>query len=287
MPKHIEHVIAAIEFIEDHLAEKLDLDLIAQAVHYSKYHLHRSFTDTVGVTVHDYVQRRQLTEAAKLLVFSDKPIIEIALSAGYESQQAFAAVFKAMYKKTPNRYREEEEFYPLQLKYVLERKLVQPNTAISWQNDITFASVDDIPAWIKLVRLVIDGFPHLDEEEYVKQLHPAIEQKQALILKAEKNAIGIMIFNRKTGSIDFLGVHPQYRKLGITEAFLRKVFEELSTYTSVSITTFRENDKADPGYRAEFLNLGFAEAELLTEFGYPTQRFILHREKLEEDTDNE
>lgn len=287
MPKHIEHVIAAIEFIEDHLAEKLDLDLIAQAVHYSKYHLHRSFTDTVGVTVHDYVQRRQLTEAAKLLVFSDKPIIEIALSAGYESQQAFAAVFKAMYKKTPNRYREEEEFYPLQLKYVLERKLVQPNTAISWQNDIIFASVDDIPAWIKLVRLVIDGFPHLDEEEYVKQLHPSIEQKQALILKAEKNAIGIMIFNRKTGSIDFLGVHPQYRKLGITEAFLRKVFEELSTYTSVSITTFRENDKADPGYRAEFLNLGFAEAELLTEFGYPTQRFILHREKLEEDTDNE
>lgn len=287
MPKHIEHVIAAIEFIEDHLAEKLDLDLIAQAVHYSKYHLHRSFTDTVGVTVHDYVQRRQLTEAAKLLVFSDKPIIEIALSAGYESQQAFAAVFKAMYKKTPNRYREEEEFYPLQLKYVLERKLVQPNTAISWQNDITFASVDDIPAWIKLVRLVIDGFPHLDEEEYVKQLHSSIEQKQALIQKAEKNAIGIMIFNRKTGSIDFLGVHPQYRKLGITEAFLRKVFEELSTYTSVSITTFRENDKADPGYRAEFLNLGFAEAELLTEFGYPTQRFILHREKLEEDTDNE
>lgn len=287
MPKHIEHVIAAIEFIEDHLAEKLDLNLIAQAVHYSKYHLHRSFTDTVGVTVHDYVQRRQLTEAAKLLVFSDKPIIEIALSAGYESQQAFAAVFKAMYKKTPNRYREEEEFYPLQLKYVLERKLVQPNTAISWQNDIIFASVDDIPAWIKLVRLVIDGFPHLDEEEYVKQLHPSIEQKQALILKAEKNAIGIMIFNRKTGSIDFLGVHPQYRKLGITEAFLRKVFEELSTYTSVSITTFRENDKADPGYRAEFLNLGFAEAELLTEFGYPTQRFILHREKLEEDTDNE
>lgn len=287
MPKHIEHVIAAIEFIEDHLAEKLDLDLIAQAVHYSKYHLHRSFTDTVGVTVHDYVQRRQLTEAAKLLVFSDKPIIEIALSAGYESQQAFAAVFKAMYKKTPNRYREEEEFYPLQLKYVLERKLVQPNTAISWQNDIIFASVDDIPAWVKLVRLVIDGFPHLDEEEYVKQLPPSIEQKQALILKAEKNAIGIMIFNRKTGSIDFLGVHPQYRKLGITEAFLRKVFEELSTYTSVSITTFRENDKADPGYRAEFLNLGFAEAELLTEFGYPTQRFILHREKLEEDTDNE
>lgn len=28
------------------------------------YHLHRMFTDTVGLTIHDYIQRRQLTEAA-------------------------------------------------------------------------------------------------------------------------------------------------------------------------------------------------------------------------------
>ena len=37
---------------------------------YSKYHLHRIFSDAVGLTIHDYVQRRQLTEAAKLLVDS-------------------------------------------------------------------------------------------------------------------------------------------------------------------------------------------------------------------------
>ena len=48
-----------------------------------------------------YIQRRQLTEAAKLLVFSKKPIIEIALIAGYESQQAFTSIFKSMYKQTP------------------------------------------------------------------------------------------------------------------------------------------------------------------------------------------
>ena len=43
--------------------------MISGAVHYSKYHLHRVFSDTVGLTIHDYIQRRQLTEAAKLLVF--------------------------------------------------------------------------------------------------------------------------------------------------------------------------------------------------------------------------
>ena len=73
---------AVIDYIESHLDGKLELETVAEAVHYSKYHLHRLFTDTVGMTIHDYVQRRQLTEAAKLLVFSDKPIIEIAFICG-------------------------------------------------------------------------------------------------------------------------------------------------------------------------------------------------------------
>lgn len=89
----IENIVAAISYVEAHLNEKLDLDAVASAVRYSKYHLHRMFTDTVGITLHDYIQRRQLTEAAKLLVFSEKPIIEIALIAGYESQQAFSSIF--------------------------------------------------------------------------------------------------------------------------------------------------------------------------------------------------
>ena len=78
--RNIENITAVIDYVEDHLTEKLDLDRIAEAVHYSKYHLHRMFADTVGLTVHDYIQRRRLTEAAKLLVFSDKPILEIAFN---------------------------------------------------------------------------------------------------------------------------------------------------------------------------------------------------------------
>ena len=64
MHKGTKSVIAAIDYIEDHLCEKLDLEAVADAVHYSKYHLHRMFTGTVGLTVHDYVQRRRLTVKA-------------------------------------------------------------------------------------------------------------------------------------------------------------------------------------------------------------------------------
>ena len=49
---------------------------------------------------------------------------------------------------------------------------------------------------------------------------------------------------------------------------------ELLTDKDISITTFREGDKADTGYRKFYKELGFSEAELLVEFGYPTQKFI-------------
>lgn len=49
---------AVIDYIESHLDGKLELETVAEAVHYSKYHLHRLFTETVGMTIHDYVQRR-------------------------------------------------------------------------------------------------------------------------------------------------------------------------------------------------------------------------------------
>lgn len=282
MQNNIENVMAAIDYIESHLSEDLNLDIIAGAVHYSKYHLHRMFVKETGLTIHDYVQRRKLTEAAKLLVFSKKTIMEIALIAGYESRQAFTAIFKEIYKKTPNQYRKEEEFYPLQLRYVLNKNPMKFDKPVLWRQRITFATPADIPKWMNLVHLAVDGFPYLDEEKYVIQLREYIENKRALILKDADTAIGIMAFRAETGSIDFLGVHPQYRKQGIAGAFLGKMLDEFTDAgTRVTVTTFREGDKADTGCRRALKKLGFAEAELLVEFGYPTQRFVLQKKDLE------
>lgn len=281
MPESIRNITAAIEYIEGHLHEKLDLETVAGAVHYSKYHLHRMFTGAAGLTLHDYIQRRRLTEAAEMLVSSDKPILEIALSAGYESQQAFTDIFRAMYKKSPKQYRREKDFYPLQLKYVLNDSVLNPEEG-GWKENIVFAENEDIPAWMGLVHLVVDGFPHLDEGQYLEGLREYIKNRRALILKdAAGAAVGAMAFNEVTGSIDFLGVHPQYGKREITGAFCEKAFE-LVHPPAITVTTFRENDRADTGYRAVFKSLGFTEGELLTEFGYPTQRLIMCREETRE-----
>ncbi|MEM1486183.1 GNAT family N-acetyltransferase [Oscillospiraceae bacterium PP1C4] len=283
----IRIITAAINFIEDHLTEKIDLDEVAQAVHYSKYHLHRMFNNTVGITIHGYVQRRQLTEAAKLLVFSNKSILDIALLAGYESQQAFTNIFKAMYKKSPHQFRESEEYYPLQLKFKFDGESgqtgkIKPLTI----REITFAAEEDIPSWMDLVRLVIDGFPYLSEEEHIEVLRQNIAERRALIMKESDIAIGIMMICYTTGSIDFLGVHPLYRKQGIAREFLDKAINELLKNKNITITTFREGDKADTGHRRALKELGFAEAELLTEFGYPTQAMVLSKQ-IQESSNNE
>ena len=137
------------------------------------------------------------------------------------------------------------------------------------------------------IRFIEDN---LNEAEYLENLHQCIVEKRALILRDDDMAIGIMAFLKDTGSIDFLAVHPQYRNVGITKVFLDKLMDDLLGGKEISITTFRAGDKADTSYRDEFYRLGFAERELLVEFGYPTQRFVLppkHKEDIQNDTNKE
>ena len=279
MKDYVESIETVIDYIETHLDGKIDMEQVAEAVHYSKYHLHRMFTSTVGMTIHDYVQRRQLTEAAKLLVFSDRPIIEVAFICGYESQQSFSSAFKSMYKISPAEYRDNREFYPLQLRFTLYRYVTDK---VFTKDDICLAEISDIPAWMNLMRLVIDGYPVMNEVDYFNAITKSIEEKRALVLKDGNLLVGAMAFSNQSGCIDFLGINPQYRRQGIQKLFLDALMEIYLPGQEISMTTYREGDKADTGHRDILKQLGFAERELLVEFGYPTQRFVLPPKNMED-----
>ncbi len=270
---NLAHIAAVISHIEAHLHERLDLEAIARAAGYSKYHLHRMFTDAVGLTPRVYIQRRRLTEAARLLVFTANPILEIAWLAGYESQQAFTPVFKSMYKQTPLEYRQNKTFYPLQLAYPIS------TTPTAVTREIAYAAPDDIPEWMNFVSLVIGGFPCLDESAHRETVKRYIKNRQALVMRDGAAVVGAAAFSVQAGSIDFLAAHPQYRHGGVEKPLLDFITRGQLAGRAVSITTFREGDRADTGQRAAYKRLGFTEAELLTEFGYPTQRMILLPEK--------
>lgn len=122
MDNNLLNIACIVDYIETHLDDKLNLDSLAQEAGYSKYHLHRMFTSIVGFTVHSYVKRRRLTEAARLLIFTDTPIMEIALFSGYETQQSFTISFKALFKCSPHAFRKKRDFYPIQLKFLVDGK---------------------------------------------------------------------------------------------------------------------------------------------------------------------
>jgi AraC-like DNA-binding protein len=279
---NIETVSATIRHIEAHLTmTRLDLDTVASAVGYSKYYLHRIFHAAVGLSIHDYVQRRRLNEAARQLVFSDEPIIDIALLAGYGSQQAFTGAFASMYKQPPRQFRRRGVFYPLQLSYNsrMHTDVLEENWSAS-MTDIRPAYESDIPAWMDLARLAIDGFPGLDEGEHVAALRRHIARKSAILMTQCGVPVGTLMVDRQNAHIGFLAVHPFYRTQVGEREFLRRALPELLNTRAVTTTTFRAGDKADTGHRAALVKLGFVEAEPLIEFGYPTQRMVLPKASL-------
>lgn len=93
----------AISFIENHLLD--NLHALPKAVGYSKYHLLRVFKKETGLTIGEYVRLRRLAKAAILLIQTNEPILEIAISLHFQSQEAFSRAFKEVYAIPPGQYR--------------------------------------------------------------------------------------------------------------------------------------------------------------------------------------
>ena len=107
-----EAVKKAIDYIEKYLEEEISLDTISKNIGYSKFHLNRIFTEYTGITMYKYLQNRRLTVAAEKLVKTNKPIIQIAYEAGYDTQQSFSFAFKQIYLYPPKIYRDIGIFLP-------------------------------------------------------------------------------------------------------------------------------------------------------------------------------
>ncbi len=91
--------------IQQHLDDPLPLDELAALACFSPYHFHRIFRGMVGESVKDYVRRLRLERAASQLKIGSASVIDIALSAGYESHEAFTRSFKAAFGTAPSRFR--------------------------------------------------------------------------------------------------------------------------------------------------------------------------------------
>lgn len=95
----------AVDFMAANLQEPFDLAAVARAAGFSEFHFSRLFKATTGFSPSRYFIRQRILRARQLLLESDAPIIEIAMSVGYMSPGHFAQVFRRQTGLAPGEYR--------------------------------------------------------------------------------------------------------------------------------------------------------------------------------------
>lgn len=110
----INELNEAIEFIEEHLEDELNLEDIAKHSSYSAYHFQRFFNYISGIPLSEYIRRRRLSRAAFELQNGEK-VIDVALKYGYMSADSFTRAFTKQHGITPRECKKETismELYP-------------------------------------------------------------------------------------------------------------------------------------------------------------------------------
>ena len=87
------------------------------------------------------------------------------------------------------------------------------------------------------------------------------------------------IISRKHNMICCLAVDPAYRKREIASLLLREAIDKLDREKDIMVSTFREDDIKGIAPRSLYKKFGFEEDELIEEFGYSNQKFVLHANK--------
>jgi AraC family transcriptional regulator len=95
-----------VGYICAHLQDELSVDHLSGVAGFSKFHFHRQFSEYTGFTVAQFVRITRLKRAAYQLAFDDRrPIIEIALDAGFSAPESFSRAFKEAQGQTPTEFR--------------------------------------------------------------------------------------------------------------------------------------------------------------------------------------
>ena len=95
-----------LEHIDRHLDQALDLRTLAGVAYFSAFHFHRIFCSWTGETLGHYLRRRRLeTAAVRLAGQPELSILDVAVSVGFGSTEAFARAFKVRFGCTASAWR--------------------------------------------------------------------------------------------------------------------------------------------------------------------------------------
>lgn len=93
------------EYIDTNYSEPITLDFLSEHFFINKTYLSEIFKEQYGVNIKDYLVSVRITEAKRMLRFTDKTTEEIADSIGVNGAAYFSRMFKRVEGVSPKEYR--------------------------------------------------------------------------------------------------------------------------------------------------------------------------------------
>ena len=95
----------ALDYIRQHYADAISLDIVAEVAGVSPAYLSKLFREMHDTGFNDYVTRVRLEESMRLLSDTRMSIRSVASSVGYQDEKYYTKLFKKQYGITPTEYR--------------------------------------------------------------------------------------------------------------------------------------------------------------------------------------
>ncbi|TDP61137.1 response regulator transcription factor [Flavobacterium dankookense] len=94
-----------VEYINEHINEKIDINTLAQLTNWKAHHFIRMFSNLIGVTPYQYILKKKIENIKVKLEETDQPIMDIAYATGFQSYSNFSIAFKKIAGVSPEVYR--------------------------------------------------------------------------------------------------------------------------------------------------------------------------------------
>lgn len=91
-------------YLQENYQSNLSMEALAKQFGYSKSRFSHLFNETLGCPPGAFINALRCQHAARAMLESDQPLLEIAMNAGFECPRTFYRVFKQYYGVTPTQY---------------------------------------------------------------------------------------------------------------------------------------------------------------------------------------
>lgn len=161
----MDRIQNAIDYVEDHLYEKLEIEYIAKVAFMSQSSFYLIFSNILDTTIKDYIRKRRLSLSAYDLIYSNLSVLNLALKYQYYTSESYSRSFKKLFGISPKKYKETNLFvnvFPrvalnynnLSGGYVMISKEMNKDLIIKRIHALSNGYILDID---------IDGFKHIND----------------------------------------------------------------------------------------------------------------------------